>query len=140
MMAGLKGEREVVLAELLDDAGASFASYGTRAPDRADALTTIISNVTRRSGGGDRVIGVMRLTFTTAYAHAEAWRAIHALVASSLAATLAMALCLARMMRRLTVPMTELVRVVNAFQGGQLDASVGSPPSITPPPRHTPPS
>jgi len=122
MLAGLKNEPDAVWAEIRDDRGAAVATYGPveSDPGAMDLSTPVIME--REEAPMN--IGTLRIAFTDARAKAAAWREIAALVAAGMLATLLMAACLARLMRRFTVPIGKLTAVMEALQRGEFDETV----------------
>jgi len=122
MLAGLKNEPDAVWAEIRDDWGAAFATYGP--VESAPGDMVLSTPVVMEREGALRDIGTLRIAFTAARAKAAAWREIAALVTAGMLATLLMAACLARLMRRFTVPIGELTAVMEALHRGEFDETV----------------
>ena len=126
MLAGLANEPDMVSAQLSDDRGAPFASYGppSTGSGAGPSETVLEVPVSLDRDGTRKTVGTLRLIYTASRAHAAAWREVGAMVVAGIVATAAMAVCLVRMLRRFTVPLAQLTRVMDALQRGQFDRAI----------------
>lgn len=125
MLESLNNEPDIVIAEVLDDQGKVFADHSASTRDRRQNFETVlIKQILLEREGVLRTIGSLRLVYTSALVRDAAWREVAALIIAGILSTLGMAICLARVLRRLTIPIAGLTAVMEALQRGRYDDAV----------------
>lgn len=125
MLESLNNEPDIVSAEVLDDQGRILADHGAPTRDRRQNFETVlIKQILLEREGVLRTIGSLRLVYTAALVRDAAWREVAALILAGILSTLGMAICLAHVLRRLTVPLAGLTAVMEALQRGRYDDAV----------------
>ena len=125
MLHSLSNEIDIVTAEVLDDQGRTFAGHSAPAAEqRRDLETMLVLPIAVERAGSLHTVGSLRLVYTAALVRNAAWRKVAALIAGGIVSTLGVAICLARVLRRLTIPMVALTDIMEALQRGCYDETV----------------